>query len=405
MYPTMFRLPFLPESWADIKSYGVMMTIAFLGGIWIAARRAIRVQADPDVVLNMGFIALLAGVVGARLMFVIHYWEERFANQPNPLMSVIDIRAGGLEFWGGPILVIPALLVYLKWTKQSLRWYLDITAPSLMFGLAMARIGCFLNGCCWGSICVDEHDPARQAKGLPWAVVYPYGSPAMAQQFMFGQMTLPKELQYYLPSGHTFPLPREMVEATREELDGASRDLRDAEDELRNAETRGFEASQIEKLKTKVAQARQRVERTRAKYAPLYRNCQTYGLLPSEIRDIASHYGSRPAHPTQLYAFITGMLLYWLLDRMFYRRQRHGVVLPWLLVLYSVARVLEESIRQDNPLDVGGVTISQAVSIVMFITGVWALLSLRRRPLKCPLAVRFEPPPEARPASCDVSSS
>lgn len=80
MYPTMFRIPFLPEQWADIKSYGVMMMVAFLGGIWLACRRAMKVKADPDVVLNMGFIALITGVVGARAFFVIHYWSGRFAN-------------------------------------------------------------------------------------------------------------------------------------------------------------------------------------------------------------------------------------------------------------------------------------------------------------------------------------
>ncbi len=162
MYPTMFRLPFLPDWLADIKSYGVMMMIAFLTGIWLACRRAYKTQADPDVVINLGFIALILGVIGARAMFVIHYWETRFANQPNPLWAVFDIRAGGLEFWGGPLLVIPAIAIYLRYiAKVSARWYLDITIPSLAWGLAITRIGCFLNGCCWGAVCVQEHDSAH----------------------------------------------------------------------------------------------------------------------------------------------------------------------------------------------------------------------------------------------------
>src|SRR5215470_2789877 len=252
MYPTMFRIPFLPEQWAEVKSYGVMMMIAFLGGIWLACRRAMRVRADPDVVLNMGFIALISGVVGARAFFVIHYWDSRFANQEHPWFSVFDIRAGGLEFWGGPLLVIPSLIIYMWWYRHSIRWYLDITAPSLMFGMAMARIGCFLNGCCWGSICINEHDPAHQAKGLPWAVRYPYGSPAMIQQWEFGQLDLPKELLVALPNGQTIPLPRDYVEATRAELDGPDRDLREARDELEQAQRLGMEAKKVDAYRAKV---------------------------------------------------------------------------------------------------------------------------------------------------------
>ena len=93
MYPTMFKIP-MPDwipgffhSSGDVKSYGVMMMIAFLTGIWLACRRAYRSQGNPDVVLNLGFIALVFGVAGARAMFVIHYWETRFANTPSPFMA------------------------------------------------------------------------------------------------------------------------------------------------------------------------------------------------------------------------------------------------------------------------------------------------------------------------------
>ena len=111
MRPTLFHIPFLPEWLGDFKSYGVMMMIAFLTGIWMACRRAERSRANPDVILNMGFIALVCGIVGARAMYVIHYWDTRFANQPSPWLAALDIRAGGLEFLGGPILVIPAMFV------------------------------------------------------------------------------------------------------------------------------------------------------------------------------------------------------------------------------------------------------------------------------------------------------
>ena len=332
MYPTLFKIPFVPEQWADVKSYGFMMMIAFLGGIWLSCRRATKVRADPDVVLNMGFIALIAGVVGARAFFVIHYWESRFANQPNPWLAVFDIRAGGLEFWGGPLLVIPSLIAYLALTKRSIRWYLDITGPSLMFGMAMARIGCFLNGCCWGSICVNEHDPAHQEKGVPWAVQYPYGSPAMLQQYEFGQLELPKELLWYLPTGQAMPLPHDLVEATREELDGPQRDLRLAREELEQGQRIGVEASRLEALKAKIKELEKRAKLNDQRYRILYRAAAEANLTPSQLRDLSRHYWSKPSHPAQLYASITGLILYWVLDTLFYYRKRHGVVLGWMLI-------------------------------------------------------------------------
>ena len=129
MYPTMFRIPGLPDWLADVKSYGVMMMIAFLAGIWWACSCAIRSRANPDIILNVGFISLVFGIVGARAMYVIHYWDTRFATQPSPILAAFDIRAGGLEFLGGPILTIPAVFIYLKYVaKASWRWYLDMAA-------------------------------------------------------------------------------------------------------------------------------------------------------------------------------------------------------------------------------------------------------------------------------------
>src|SRR5262249_43230143 len=119
-----------------------------------------------------------------------------------------------LEFLGGPILVIPSLYIYLRYiAKVSSRWYLDIAAPALPWGLAITRIGCFLNGCCWGATCTDPHDPAHERSAIPWAVHFPYGSPAMGQQYQFGQLTLPKELIWIRPGGDSEPLPRECIDS------------------------------------------------------------------------------------------------------------------------------------------------------------------------------------------------
>lgn len=381
MYPTLFKIPFLPDWLADVKSYGVMIMIGFLSGIYLACRRAYRTQADPDIVLNLGFLSLVFGILGARMMFVLHYWDTRFANQPNPFAAAFDIRTGGLEFWGGPLLVIPVGIIYLRYiAKVSSRWYCDIAAPTLAWGLAITRIGCFLNGCCWGSVCLDPHDTDRQVAAVPWAVQFPYGSPAMNQQYKFGQMTLPAELIYVLPSGESLPFPRDFIKAA---VDDAGETLRKLEADMEDKhEAAGTALAKFRQSKLGIVEAQ----------------CRRFGISREQLAELASAYSSKPVHPSQLYAMINALLIYLVLANLYYYRRRHGIIMGWFLILYSVSRVFLELIRQDNPLDVGGITISQAISIATFIGGiVWLWVMYRMMPLMSPRAVPFVPPPEEAP--------
>jgi phosphatidylglycerol:prolipoprotein diacylglycerol transferase len=406
MHPTLFRIPFLPDWLADIKSYGVMMMIAFLSGIWLACRRAMRSQANPDTVLNMGFIALVAGVVGARIMYVWHYWDTRFATQGNPYLAIFDIRGGGLEFWGGPLLTIPALFIYLKYiAKVSARWYLDITAPSLAWGLAITRIGCFLNGCCWGATCVDEHDPDRHRAQVPWAVRFPYGSPAMVQQYHFGQLTLPKELIVTIGSGETVPLSKDAIQLALADSGRTSKALQERMDAARKAfdAAKDAEPAARERLKKESdAASKAFLMHSASLVGQVEAQARRYGLTLGQFAELADHYPSKPVHPAQLYETISGLIISWLLSVMFYYRRRHGIVLPWFLILYSISRLLMEAIRQDNPLDVAGLTISQAISLGTLTVGVVALIYIYRAlPMVGPGVERFvfpEEQPPARPA-------
>jgi len=381
MFPTLFKIPlpdWLPsciQQAGDVKSYGVMMMIAFLSGIWLACRRAMRSQADPDVVLNAGFLALIFGVAGARLMFVLHYWDTKFANKASPLFEVFNLSNGGLEFWGGPLLVIPASIIYLQFfAKASVRWYLDICLPSLAWGLAITRVGCFLNGCCWGSVCVEQHaDAAAIAKpSVPWAVTFPYGSPAMRQQYDFGQLTLPKELIYTFKTGETMPYPREYIELAIEDNGETAKELKKLIDEK-------HEGAATEVLKFKDSTI-----------ASVEKHCEQNGLTPAQLQALAGKHRSQPVHPSQLYAVVNAFIISWLLSVIFYYRKRHGVVLGWFLILYSITRIALESIRADNPLDTfGGITISQSISLICFTAGVGWLALMYRLPKFSPRAKPF----------------
>lgn len=98
MHPELFTFPEgLPLiGGARITTYGFCMMVGFLTAVWFAMKRAVKVKADADEVLNLSMISLFAGVAGARVFFVIHYWRSEFADAPNRLLAVIDLTSGGL---------------------------------------------------------------------------------------------------------------------------------------------------------------------------------------------------------------------------------------------------------------------------------------------------------------------
>ncbi|MHC4800364.1 MAG: prolipoprotein diacylglyceryl transferase, partial [Planctomycetota bacterium] len=216
MWPTIFKIPWFH---LPIRGYGLMLMIGFLGGTWWAARRAERVKCDPDLVINLGFLALITSVIGARIFHVVHYWEN-FAGRG--IGAVIDLTAGGLEFYGGFIGAFGAIILFLLIKKVSLRLYFDIMAPSIMFGMGMARIGCFLNGCCWGGPCTAE---------LPWAVRFPYASPVAYRQWEDRLITVPAELLLINEKGEPYApylIPRDMLSMSPEERYGPQKAVRQA---------------------------------------------------------------------------------------------------------------------------------------------------------------------------------
>ncbi|MCE5324813.1 MAG: prolipoprotein diacylglyceryl transferase [Planctomycetaceae bacterium] len=141
-----------------VYGYGLMMVLGFVCGIALARWRARRCGEDPDVFTQCGIFALIGGVVGARLAFVI---QEVVKNHHDPSYSLslgemLNITSGGLIYYGGVILAAIMVLAYLVAKRLPVRRHLDILAVSLMVGLAFGRAGCLLNGCCYGGRCSEE---------------------------------------------------------------------------------------------------------------------------------------------------------------------------------------------------------------------------------------------------------
>ena len=155
MHPIAFQLGSLPIRW-----YGVMMALGFLAGLWTATRRARRVNVSADAIADVTLWLMLGSIVGARLVYVTTYWKQEFAD--GPFREVFMVQHGGLVFYGGLIGASLAGMGYLAWKKLPLWKIADVLAPSIALGSVFGRIGCLLNGCCYGYACT-----------LPWAIHFP----------------------------------------------------------------------------------------------------------------------------------------------------------------------------------------------------------------------------------------
>ena len=155
MHPIAFYLGSLP-----IRAYGVMMALAFLAGLFTATRRARLVNVPSETIADITMWLMLGSIVGARFVYVTTYWQQEFANQPRS--EIFMIQHGGLVFYGGLIGATLAGISFLAWKKLPIWKIADILAPSIALGSVFGRIGCLLNGCCYGYACE-----------LPWAIHFP----------------------------------------------------------------------------------------------------------------------------------------------------------------------------------------------------------------------------------------
>ncbi|MDQ7821789.1 MAG: prolipoprotein diacylglyceryl transferase [Candidatus Eremiobacteraeota bacterium] len=130
----------------EIYSYGVFLVLGFLAGIGFAIWRNRNRVVKNDDILDIGFYLIIGGVVGARFVYVLLHLSE-YLKHP---ISMFNVREGGLAWHGGFLGGLVAFIIYSKVKKINLYEFLDLCAAPVILGLAIGRIGCFLNGCCLG---------------------------------------------------------------------------------------------------------------------------------------------------------------------------------------------------------------------------------------------------------------
>lgn len=132
----------------SIYSYGVMLSLALLLATLLLCRQALREGISYDHALEVVIALIVGGVVGARVLYIFLEWE-RYSGE---WMSVFYLRGGGLSIFGGFLGGAFALLLWCLWRKIPFLKAADLVSPYLIFGYAFGRIGCFLNGCCFGKV-------------------------------------------------------------------------------------------------------------------------------------------------------------------------------------------------------------------------------------------------------------
>lgn len=156
MHPVLFMVFGFP-----VRAYGVMAALGFLAAVgtwmWLGRRDP---RFPQDLAVDLGVCLMLSGIAGSRIAYVVANWEHYRAAPA----EIIRIDQGGLIFYGGLILASAVLVLFARRKGIPLWRMADFAIPGLAVGHALGRIGCFLNGCCYGRVAAAH--PA-------WGVVYP----------------------------------------------------------------------------------------------------------------------------------------------------------------------------------------------------------------------------------------
>lgn len=158
----MHRILLFEGHWYAIYSYGFLLVVAMLAGMWLATRYGRAEGLTAEQCLDFQLAALIGGLIGARVAAVLWEWPV-YAGHP---LEMLNIRGGGLSFQGSVLGGFIGFLWYTYRTGLSRTLLMDISTPGLILGHVIGRFGCFLNGCCFGRVTL-----------VPWGVVFPDEGP------------------------------------------------------------------------------------------------------------------------------------------------------------------------------------------------------------------------------------
>lgn len=171
MHPLLFQTDLfglLRDPWS-LHTYGLLIASGFLIALALIKRQAEREGEDPERFVDLAFYLLVAGLIGARVVFIFTKLDEFIANP----IEVLMFWRGGLVWYGGFIAASGYVAYYCRRYKLPFFKFVDILVPYMALAHAFGRLGCLAAGCCFGRV-----------TELPWGIVFPVGS--MVQQAQLG---------------------------------------------------------------------------------------------------------------------------------------------------------------------------------------------------------------------------
>lgn len=321
MHQVLFRIP-VPgiEGGVPLYGYGLMLCLACLFCSWLAGRLAEREGMARERILDLAFLLFVFGLVGARVTFLLFGLDaaHRPATVGEFLAQLPRIWDGGIIFYGS---VIGGLVGYAVAYVFILRKHgigtarvADIVAPTAAVGLCLGRVGCLLNGCCWGAVA-----PA----GLPGALHFPLCAPPRYALVADGSQTA---------AGFTLRADDPGTVAAVEPGSDAARKGLTAGDRIASADGQQdwdnylADPGRMRGRET----VRLRVRRGREEHELPALGHRTLGL-----------------YPTQVYESVSMALVFLLLMAYYPFRRRPGELMALLMVCYGLHRALNERLRAD----------------------------------------------------------
>lgn len=345
-----FLLPNMIETGPDgkplgvpIRGFGVMLMLATLAGVGLAAYRAWQVGLDPEAIYSLAFVMFVAGIIGARLFYVVQYWNhfllftrEGQFDLAASARAVFSVTEGGLVVYGSVLAGVPVGIWYCRKRGLPVLAVGDVIAPSMVLGLALGRIGCFFNGCCYGGVCLTASYALTFPKDPP-----PSSPPYQAHEKLGWRsgVWLDEEddsvvVVYISPQSAAAAQGLKPGDRVMSINGGKVTSLADARQKLASGRT----AFEIESADGKVVR----------------------------WLDADGPARSVPIHPTQLYAAIDAGLLALVLWLYYPFRRKDGEVFALLLTVHPISRFLLERIRSDEPGQFNTeLTISQWLSLAI----------------------------------------